>query len=116
VFAKLPDLDQFKIVNDTCGHAAGDRLLRQVTALLQSRVRKTDILAHLGGDEFGLLLSQCSLEERRTVATQLLDSIAAFRFVWETQTFTIGVSIGVVAIDAKVLSCAVVSNRTKLIA
>jgi len=102
------DLDQFKIVNNTCGHAAGDRLLRQVTALLQSRVRKTDILARLGGDEFGLLLSQCSLEEGRTVATQLLDSIAAFRFVWETQTFTIGVSIGVVAIDAKVPSCAVV--------
>lgn len=102
------DLDQFKIVNDTCGHAAGDLLLRQVTALLQSRVRKTDVLARLGGDEFGLLLYQCSLEEGRGVATQLLDSIAAFRFVWEEKTFTIGVSIGVVAIDAKVASGAVV--------
>ncbi len=102
------DLDQFKIVNDTCGHAAGDRLLRQVTALLQNQVRKTDILARLGGDEFGLLLYQCSLEEGRAVATQLLDSIAAFRFVWAEKTFTIGVSIGVVAIDAKMVSCAMV--------
>lgn len=102
------DLDQFKIVNDTCGHAAGDQLLRQVTALLKSRVRKTDILARLGGDEFGLLLHQCSLEEGRGVASGLLDSIAAFRFVWEEKTFTVGVSIGVVSININSEDCAVV--------
>ena len=94
------DLDQFKIVNDTCGHAAGDELLRQVTALLQSRVRKTDVLARLGGDEFGLLLYHCSLELGRRVADKLLESIQAFRFVWQEKMFTIGASIGLVAIDA----------------
>lgn len=94
------DLDQFKIVNDTCGHAAGDELLRQVTALLQSKIRKSDVLARLGGDEFGVLLYHCSLELGRRVADKLLESIQAFRFVWHEKMFAIGASIGLVAIDA----------------
>ncbi len=93
------DLDQFKIVNDTCGHAAGDELLRQITGLLQSRIRKTDTLARLGGDEFGLLLHYCSLAEGQKVAQKIIETIQAFRFVWEDKFFTVGVSIGLVPID-----------------
>ncbi|MBW4620737.1 MAG: EAL domain-containing protein [Cyanosarcina radialis HA8281-LM2] len=92
------DLDRFKIVNDTCGHAAGDELLRQVTALMRSQVRSTDILARLGGDEFGLLLKNCPGQQAMSIANSLRQSIQEFRFVWQDQTFTIGVSIGVVTI------------------
>jgi diguanylate cyclase (GGDEF)-like protein/PAS domain S-box-containing protein len=95
------DLDRFKIVNDTCGHVAGDELLRQVSSLLQAGVRKTDTLARLGGDEFAVLLQQCPLEQARRVANSLRESIQAFRFVWQDNTFTIGASIGVVAINAE---------------
>ncbi|WP_193199879.1 EAL domain-containing protein [Nostoc sp. MG11] len=94
------DLDQFKIVNDTCGHFAGDELLRQVTALFQSQVRKTDTLARLGGDEFGLLLNQCPLEQAQRIANTLREKVQEFRFVWQDKLFTIGVSIGLVIIDA----------------
>ncbi|WP_071591968.1 EAL domain-containing protein [Baaleninema simplex] len=106
------DLDRFKIVNDTCGHSAGDELLRQISVLLHSNVRKSDLLARLGGDEFGLLLYQCSLKEARSVVEKLIDRVRAFRFLWHDKTFTIGVSIGLVEIDdraesrAKVLSAA----------
>lgn len=106
------DLDQFKVVNDTCGHIAGDELLRQVTALLQAQVRSVDVLARLGGDEFGLLLHNCRLEQAASIANALRESIEAFRFIWEDKTFRIGVSIGLVGIDAddcsmsKILSAA----------
>ncbi len=93
------DLDRFKIVNDTCGHFVGDELLRQITALMQSKVRKTDILARLGGDEFGLLMHQCSIEQAMRVANNLLENIQAFCFVWQTRSFKIGASIGMVAIS-----------------
>ncbi|ACC83774.1 EAL domain-containing protein [Nostoc punctiforme] len=93
------DLDHFKIVNDTCGHVAGDELLRQITVLLQEKVRKTDTLARFGGDEFGLLLTQCTLEEALRVANNLLSCVQEFRFVWQEQVFSIGVSIGLVVID-----------------
>ncbi|MBE8971157.1 EAL domain-containing protein, partial [Nostocales cyanobacterium LEGE 12452] len=93
------DLDRFKIVNDTCGHLAGDELLRQITALLQEKIRKTDTLARLGGDEFGLLLNQCTQEEALRVANNLLSCVQEFRFVWQEQVFSIGVSIGLVGID-----------------
>ncbi|MBR8834806.1 MAG: EAL domain-containing protein [Stigonema ocellatum SAG 48.90 = DSM 106950] len=95
------DLDQFKIVNDTCGHFAGDELLRQVTRLFQSQVRKTDTLARLGGDEFGLLLNQCSLEYAQRIANDIREKVQEFRFIWEDKVFTIGVSIGLVIIDNK---------------
>jgi diguanylate cyclase (GGDEF)-like protein/PAS domain S-box-containing protein len=94
------DLDQFKIVNDTCGHTAGDELLRQVTTLLQAQVRKTDTLARLGGDEFGVLLDRCPSLQALRIANEMRECIQTFRFVWEEQTFKIGVSIGLTMIDA----------------
>lgn len=90
------DLDQFKVVNDTCGHAAGDELLRQIGALLRPRLREGDTLARLGGDEFGVLLEQCPPEPALRIAETLRRSIADFRFTWHRRTFAIGVSIGVV--------------------
>lgn len=94
------DLDQFKIVNDTCGHAAGDELLRQVTTLLQTKIRQSDVLARLGGDEFGALLYQCCLEQAIGVAEVMRSAIQEFRFVWQDNIFSIGVSIGLVEINA----------------
>jgi diguanylate cyclase (GGDEF)-like protein/PAS domain S-box-containing protein len=93
------DLDQFKRVNDTCGHVAGDELLRQVSQLFQQHIRKRDTLARLGGDEFGLLMEHCSLHEARGVAENLIRAIADFSFPWDEHSFSIGVSIGLVAVD-----------------
>lgn len=92
------DLDQFKIVNDTCGHAAGDELLRQLSKLFQARIRSTDVLARLGGDEFGLLLTGCHLEEALPIVDGMRAQVEEFRFSWEGKTFAIGVSIGLVQI------------------
>jgi diguanylate cyclase (GGDEF)-like protein/PAS domain S-box-containing protein len=92
------DLDQFKVVNDTGGHAAGDALLRQLGALMQAQIRSGDTLARLGGDEFGILLQNCPREQARRVANQLRETIENFRFGWESKFFTIGVSVGVVPI------------------
>jgi diguanylate cyclase (GGDEF)-like protein len=92
------DLDQFKIVNDTCGHAAGDRLLRQVSTLLKQRVREGDSLARLGGDEFGVLLENCPMQDAVRIGEQLRMCIADFRFVNDDRSFSIGVSIGVVQV------------------
>ncbi len=94
------DLDQFKIVNDTCGHVAGDELLRQVTTLFQTNVRSSDTLARLGGDEFGILLNHCPLEPAVWIANTLREAVQKFRFVWQDKTFNIGVSIGLVVINA----------------
>jgi diguanylate cyclase (GGDEF)-like protein/PAS domain S-box-containing protein len=95
------DLDQFKIVNDTCGHSAGDALLGQVGALLKSKVRWRDTLARLGGDEFGILLESCSLDEAMRTAESLRESVRNFKFTWEERTFRLGASIGVVPISAE---------------
>jgi diguanylate cyclase (GGDEF)-like protein/PAS domain S-box-containing protein len=92
------DIDQFKIINDTCGHSAGDALLGQVGALLKTKIRWRDTLARLGGDEFAVLLESCSLEEALRMAEQLKDTIRAYKFVWEERTFRLGCSIGVVPI------------------
>jgi diguanylate cyclase (GGDEF)-like protein/PAS domain S-box-containing protein len=92
------DLDQFKIVNDACGHNAGDALLKQIGALLKSKIRWRDTLARLGGDEFGVLLESCTMEEALRTAENLRENIADFRFVWDDRTFRLGVSIGVVPI------------------
>ncbi len=95
------DLDQFKIVNDTCSHAAGDELLKQVTTLLNQRIRDSDIFARLGGDKFGLLLHRCSLGMANNIANELRQLIEKFRFTWQGKVFKIGVSIGIVAIKSK---------------
>jgi diguanylate cyclase (GGDEF)-like protein/PAS domain S-box-containing protein len=92
------DLDQFKIVNDTCGHLAGDELLRQLSALLNNRVRASDTLARLGGDEFGVLLKDCKAQQAMELAEILRATVSEFRFAWQDKLFTVGVSIGVVAI------------------
>jgi diguanylate cyclase (GGDEF)-like protein/PAS domain S-box-containing protein len=93
------DLDQFKVVNDSCGHIAGDELLRQLSSLLLKVVRKRDTLARLGGDEFGVLMEHCSLDDAHRVATSLQKAIQEYLFLWEGQTFKIGVSIGLVPIS-----------------
>ncbi|MEM8808470.1 MAG: EAL domain-containing protein, partial [Cyanobacteria bacterium P01_G01_bin.38] len=93
------DLDQFKLVNDTCGHAAGDELLRQVAQLIKSQIRSTDRLARLGGDEFGILLKQCPLQRAERLADQIRKAVQQFRFPWQDKTFRIGVSIGLVCLN-----------------
>jgi diguanylate cyclase (GGDEF)-like protein/PAS domain S-box-containing protein len=94
------DLDQFKVINDTCGHMAGDQLLQNISELMSLRIRKTeDTLARLGGDEFVLLLENCSLEQASKIAQNLCDAIQEYRFVWQDKPFTIGISIGVVALN-----------------
>ncbi|MEM9057038.1 MAG: EAL domain-containing protein, partial [Pseudomonadota bacterium] len=94
------DLDQFKVVNDTCGHAAGDELLRKVARLLTVGVRETDTVARLGGDEFGLVLVGCSEEVAMRRAEDIRQRVADLEFVWQSEVFRIGVSIGVVPIVA----------------
>ncbi len=90
------DLDQFKLVNDTCGHAAGDELLRHICALLQSGLREGDTLARLGGDEFGILLENCSPESSERIAEILRQTVQNLHFVWKGRPFVTTVSIGVV--------------------
>ena len=93
------DLDNFKTVNDTCGHAAGDELLRQLTTVMQARMRGSDTLARIGGDEFGGLLESCPLDQAVRIANGLREAVRDFRFVWRDKTFGVGVSIGLVTID-----------------
>jgi diguanylate cyclase (GGDEF)-like protein/PAS domain S-box-containing protein len=94
------DLDQFKIVNDTCGHVAGDELLKQIAHHLEGSIRRHDVLARLGGDEFGVILEDCMIDEASVIADQLRQRVKGFRFAWQDRAFDIGVSIGVVPISA----------------
>ncbi|MCG8015558.1 MAG: EAL domain-containing protein [Candidatus Thiodiazotropha sp. 'RUGA'] len=93
------DLDQFKVVNDTCGHIAGDALLQQLRKIMLDQIRQGDTLARLGGDEFGLLLMHCELPSAEKIANKLIGAIREYRFNWEEDSFTVGASIGLVAID-----------------
>ncbi len=93
------DLDQFKIVNDTCGHAAGDELLRQIAMMLKEMLRERDTLARLGGDEFALLLENCDLNDAKHVSEACRNLVRQYRFKWEGRVFNIGMSIGLVMVD-----------------
>ncbi|MBX2835573.1 MAG: EAL domain-containing protein [Gammaproteobacteria bacterium] len=93
------DLDGFKVVNDTCGHEAGDELLRQLAQLFDSLVRKSDLLARLGGDEFGVFLYNCKVAEALKLATQIRHEVENFQFLWEENAFAVGVSVGLVVAD-----------------
>ena len=92
------DLDNFKIVNDTCGHVAGDELLKQLPALFNEVLRSGDIIARLGGDEFGIILQNCGLQQAANIADKIRQKIKDYRFIWDDKTFEIGVSIGVIGI------------------
>ncbi|MFP5382215.1 MAG: EAL domain-containing protein [Gammaproteobacteria bacterium] len=94
------DLDQFKVVNDTCGHTAGDALLVELSTLMRHRVRDLDTLARLGGDEFGILLRNVPIAEARALAEDIRNRVRDYRFLWESQSFEVGISIGVVPIRA----------------
>ena len=96
------DLDRFKPVNDSCGHLAGDELLRQIALLFQGRLREEDTLARLGGDEFGIILANCSSLRARQVADDLCALASAFRFIWQDKVFAIGASIGLTPINSRV--------------
>ncbi len=106
------DLDQFKVVNDTCGHKAGDEMLRQIATLLSGQMRECDTLARLNGDEFGVLLEGCPIDRGVEIAEKIRNAIAAFKCSWEDELFGVGASIGLVPIDmlsgsaSKVLSAA----------
>ncbi|HEB82624.1 MAG TPA: EAL domain-containing protein [Gammaproteobacteria bacterium] len=93
------DLDNFKIVNDTCGHIAGDELLKQLPPLFHEVMRSGDIIARLGGDEFGVILQNCGLKQAVAIADKIRQKIKAYRFNWNDRTFEIGVSIGVIGIN-----------------
>ncbi|MDF0750181.1 EAL domain-containing protein [Marinobacter sp. 71-i] len=93
------DLDQFKIVNDTCGHVAGDHLLKQIAGLLSHQIRSDDTLARLGGDEFGVLLRGCDILHAQKVAEKLCEEVREYRFVWQSRPFSVSLSIGMVLID-----------------
>ncbi len=94
------DLDMFKVVNDTCGHVAGDELLKQISLMFRQRLRKEDILARVGGDEYAILLRGCTLERAEEISEQISGVMKDFRFVWEDKTVDVGVSIGVMRVAA----------------
>ena len=98
------DLDHFKAVNDTCGHAAGDQLLKQIADMWKGQIRNSDILARLGGDEFGLLLYDCDLDHAIQITNSFCESIQSFRFLYDGKIFHVGVSIGVVPISGNGLT------------
>jgi diguanylate cyclase (GGDEF)-like protein/PAS domain S-box-containing protein len=93
------DLDRFKAVNDSCGHMAGDQMLKEVAALIKEQVRDSDYVGRLGGDEFGALLIGCPIDKARQIATDICNAVAGYRFVWKDKIFNIGISIGLVEIS-----------------
>jgi diguanylate cyclase (GGDEF)-like protein len=105
------DLDQFKLVNDTCGHGAGDELLKQISVLFAHRVRDKDTLARVGGDEFGLLLENCSLSDAQQICNDLLKLVRDYRFVHEDKVFNVGLSIGMVVIDSSFLTASSIDDE-----
>ena len=92
------DLDRFKAVNDSCGHLAGDNMLREVATLIRDQVRDSDFVGRLGGDEFGILLIGCPIDKARQIAADICNAISDYRFVWQDKIFSIGISIGLVEV------------------
>jgi len=92
------DLDEFKVVNDTCGHSVGDELLQQLTSVLDAVVPEDDTLARLGGDEFGILMADCDLDEAEIQARKVIDAVRQYRFQWEDRVFEIAASVGIVPV------------------
>lgn len=105
------DLDRFKIINDTCGHLAGDELLRQIAALLQQHLRKGDTLARLGGDEFAVILDGCDPDQASRIAETLREAIIRYRFFWHGGVYSVGVSIGIAPLTPDELSLSEALNR-----
>lgn len=92
----IVDLDNFKVVNDACGHQAGDELLRQLSETMKAVMRKGDLMARIGGDEFAIFLSNINTEQAKHIANELLEAVSNFRFLWDERTFRVGASIGLV--------------------
>ncbi len=104
------DLDQFKLVNDACGHAVGDQLLQQMARLLTDAVRTRDTIARLGGDEFAIIMEHCAIEQAQRVAQKICDRMDDFRFVHEERRFRIGTSIGLVPVDRRWISASAIQQ------
>ena len=105
------DLDRFKIINDTAGHAAGDVLLREIGRVIREQMRRHDLIARLGGDEFGILLVDCDIADARTIAERLLERIGRVRFSWDGRVYEVGASIGIARLDAETPLSADVMSR-----
>lgn len=108
------DLDQFKVINDSCGHAAGDELLRQLAVVLREPIRETDMLARIGGDEFGILLANCTPEGAAQISERMLQIIRRFRFGWRTKELVIGASIGLTMIEERDLTVSDVLRKADM--
>lgn len=108
------DLDRFKAVNDTAGHAAGDALLREIASLMLSMLRSTDILARLGGDEFGLLLPDCNVESARYIAGRIIEAINGYHFMWDGRLHRIGASAGITLIDENSVQASEVMSQADI--
>ena len=104
------DLDKFKIINDTSGHAAGDEFLKQVSNTIQSALRQTDVLARLGGDEFGIILNSCSIKKAEAICNQIIKEIRTTRFIWDGNSFETGASIGIVPVTKLTVSASEVMD------
>lgn len=105
------DLDRFKIINDTAGHAAGDALLREIGRLIREQMRRHDVVARLGGDEFGILLLDCGLDDARIIADRLIERIGRVRFSWDGRVYEVGASVGIARLDADTPLAADVMSR-----
>ena len=98
------DLDQFKIINDTCGHSAGDEMLKQMTAVFNNHIRENDSMARMGGDEFVILLDSCPIDRAFEIANRLRKEVSEYKFFWNENVFSVGISIGIVPVDGQISS------------